>query len=278
MMILALLCLSAFAKTHWYDPIARIVSHETGFDKKLEKSGDRCTADHPNKSSCYTNDACLWCASKMDIEDKCVLKSNAARLPTFMYECDTGKPAVVEPLDVCSAKYTDAVQCDQDDMCTWCESGATGDKCYTTENSKKLPPGVYVCDKSAVVEPLDVCSAKYTDQVQCDDDDMCTWCESGATGDKCYTTENSKKLPAGVYVCDKSAFVEPLDVCSSKYTDQVQCDDDDQCTWCESGATGDKCYLVENAKKLPPGVYVCDKSDAQPAWAKGLEWIHKEMN
>jgi len=34
------------------------------------------------------------------------------------------------------------------------------------------------------------------------------------------------------------------------------------CTWCKCGALPSSCWTVENAKKLPPGVYQCDSLNA----------------
>jgi len=36
--------------------------------------------------------------------------------------------------------------CDSNDACTWCNSAAVKSKCYSKEDAKSLPPGVFECD------------------------------------------------------------------------------------------------------------------------------------
>eukprot|EP01060_Flectonema_neradi_P034808 TRINITY_DN622_c0_g1_i3.p2 TRINITY_DN622_c0_g1~~TRINITY_DN622_c0_g1_i3.p2 ORF type:complete len:154 (+),score=40.57 TRINITY_DN622_c0_g1_i3:102-563(+) len=96
---------------------------------------------------------------------------------------------------------------------------------------------------------------------------VCTWCKCGALPSQCWTLDDAKKLPAGVYVCDKqeelsqlpAIKVEDGDACGNKYTTQSTCDADSGCTWCKCGALPSQCWTLDDAKKLPAGVYVCDK-------------------
>jgi hypothetical protein len=44
----------------------------------------------------------------------------------------------------------------------------------------------------------------------------------------------------------------------SKIASQNACDAADGCTWCRSMAVKSKCYTVEDAAKLPAGVFACD--------------------
>mmetsp|Transcript_23855 Transcript_23855/g.38339 ORF Transcript_23855/g.38339 Transcript_23855/m.38339 type:complete len:248 (-) Transcript_23855:121-864(-) len=70
-----------------------------------------------------------------------------------------------------------------------------------------------------------------------------------------------------------NAFAQQ-DSCQPKYSDQASCDADSKCTWCKAGAVPSSCFEKENAKKLPPGVFVCDsveiaqKKDGPPSWMK----------
>ena len=54
----------------------------------------------------------------------------------------------------------------------------------------------------------DPCHTSHTDQVSCDADKKtgggCTWCKCAALPSSCWTTANSKKLPASVYQCDSA--------------------------------------------------------------------------
>lgn len=38
-----------------------------------------------------------------------------------------------------------------------------------------------------------------------------------------------------------------------------QCDAKSECTWCTNLAVPSECWLISDAKNLPPGVYNCDK-------------------
>ena len=46
---------------------------------------------------------------------------------------------------------------------------------------------------------------------------------------------------------------------SCKYSEQSTCDADALCTWCKCAAVPSSCYLITDAKKLPPSVFACDK-------------------
>merc|ERR1719411_144592 len=46
--------------------------------------------------------------------------------------------------------------------------------------------------------------------------------------------------------------------CHENYGNQSQCDADSSCTWCKSGAVASACYNKDDARSLPPAVFVCD--------------------
>jgi len=87
--------------------------------------------------------------------------------------------------------------------------------------------------------------------------------------------EDAKKLPPGVYVCDKlkeeeepeTIIEEQEEPPSNDHCEPVkssgECDAISDCTWCKNSAVPPECWLVEDAKKLPPGVYVCDKLEEE---------------
>jgi len=53
------------------------------------------------------------------------------------------------------------------------------------------------------------------------------------------------------------------DQCHTTYHDQAACDaQKGVCTWCKCGALPSSCWTVDNAKKLPPSVYICDSLNA----------------
>ena len=49
------------------------------------------------------------------------------------------------------------------------------------------------------------------------------------------------------------------DPCHDAHSDETSCNADGKCTWCKCAALPSQCWTLDNAKKLPPGVYVCDK-------------------
>mmetsp|Transcript_17843 Transcript_17843/g.21674 ORF Transcript_17843/g.21674 Transcript_17843/m.21674 type:complete len:550 (-) Transcript_17843:123-1772(-) len=45
-------------------------------------------------------------------------------------------------------------------------------------------------------------------------------------------------------------------------SDPSSCDNESGCTWCKSAAVPSKCYNKADASRLPPGVFMCDKSQS----------------
>ena len=227
---------------------------------------DACS--EPDEDSCNADAGCTWCKCGA-LPSKCWTLEDSKKLPAGVYICDKtsapSPPAPVAVKDACSESDEDS--CNADAGCTWCKCGALPSKCWTLEDSKKLPAGVYICDKTsappAPVAVKDACT--YSSQDSCDADAGCTWCLCGALPSKCWTLEDSKKLPAGVYICDKTSAPSPpapvavKDACSEP--DQDSCDADAGCTWCKCGALPSKCWTLEDSKKLPAGVYICDKTN-----------------
>ena len=105
----------------------------------------------------------------------------------------------------------------------------------------------------------------------CHTDKDCSWCVSAAVPSSCNTVADAKSLPAAVFQCDNLSEEEEIieepeeieenDPCHGVYTDQSSCDADAACTWCKSAAVPSSCNTVENAKKLPPGVFACDAKE-----------------
>jgi len=52
----------------------------------------------------------------------------------------------------------------------------------------------------------DPCNSKYTSKDACTADSQCTWCLAGAVPSACYTKEDAKALPAGVFTCSSTAL------------------------------------------------------------------------
>lgn len=49
----------------------------------------------------------------------------------------------------------------------------------------------------------DQCKADHGTEDDCNSDDACVWCKCAAVPSRCWSVEDSKRLPAAVYVCDK---------------------------------------------------------------------------
>jgi len=96
----------------------------------------------------------------------------------------------------------------------------------------------------------------------------CVWCKAGAIPSACYTTEQSQKLPAGVFTCDvkDAPETETIEVtieetnCHTDIKDEATCNAASECVWCSSGAIPSSCYSKDQASRLPPGVFVCGQS------------------
>lgn len=102
----------------------------------------------------------------------------------------------------------DESTCDKDG-CYWCKSAAVPSACYTADEVKKLPPGVFACGTSQETllgaDP-DPCNAiKDMDSCAKDTQDGCTWCKSAAVPSACYSADQAKKLPPAVFVCGQAA-------------------------------------------------------------------------
>eukprot|EP00455_Lapot_gusevi_P024968 TRINITY_DN260_c0_g1_i5.p1 TRINITY_DN260_c0_g1~~TRINITY_DN260_c0_g1_i5.p1 ORF type:complete len:159 (+),score=49.90 TRINITY_DN260_c0_g1_i5:67-543(+) len=86
----------------------------------------------------------------------------------------------------------------------------------------------------------------------------CLWCghNTNAIPAMCYSKQESERLPTTAFVCSNSGIQSPVD-CST-LTAQSACDTTPNCVWCKSAAIPSRCYAQDQAKKLPPGVFVCD--------------------
>lgn len=126
------------------------------------------------------------------------------------------------------------------------------------------------------------------DKTACSNDKTCSWCTAGAVPSACYSVEDAHKLPAGVFECDfPEDIVEPVEeiakpveevtqpveevaqpvkdtddddddieaTCNSKKG--TECSNDIGCSWCTAGAVPSSCHSIENAHKLPAGVFDC---------------------
>ena len=102
------------------------------------------------------------------------------------------------------------IECDLINGCTWCKSANFNGSCYTLDDATNLPP-TFSCDKGdsfkerdeliTLLKRTDECS--YGTKTECDANDACSWCKSAAVKSSCHTLEDAKKLPPGVFICDK---------------------------------------------------------------------------
>merc|ERR1719242_1179722 len=118
----------------------------------------------------------------------------------------------------------------------------------------------WVNHKDSPVTDDDPCNGVWTTKDTCDAQDQCTWCLGSAVADACWSIENSQRLPASVWTCDKKPGPPEVD-CNAdpSLKSKDACDAVDKCTWCHSAAAGDSCYATEDAKKLPSAIFQCDK-------------------
>jgi len=124
--------------------------------------------------------------------------------------------------------------------------------------AQRLPTSVFDCDNLSTALYAATCPS-YSTQSDCNADDACTWCQSGAVPSSCYAIETAQHLPSPVFICDKNSFELKADSCPS-YSDSAACDADSACTWCKSGAVPSACYAKETAEHLPSPVFICDNS------------------
>ena len=64
------------------------------------------------------------------------------------------------------------------------------------------------------------------------------------------TIETPKRMLAGL-------LGKTSDECKAAYKTSATCNADADCIWCEAGAVRPACYNVDDAKRLPPGVFNC---------------------
>lgn len=70
-------------------------------------------------------------------------------------------------------------------------------------------------------------------------------------------------------------FGKTSDQCKADHSTQDDCDSDAACTWCACAAVPSRCWSVEDAKRLPAAVYVCDEKqvrDDPPAPTPPPQW------
>merc|ERR1712196_615585 len=112
-------------------------------------------------------------------------------------------------------------------------------------DAKGLPPGVFECGKEEVEvraqddDDDDACKKAHKDQGSCSGDAQCVWCASAAVPSSCYTKEDAKGLPPGVFECGKEEAEvraqdddDDDDACKKAHKDQGSCSGDAQCVWC----------------------------------------------
>ncbi|KAH9257677.1 hypothetical protein BASA81_004135 [Batrachochytrium salamandrivorans] len=102
----------------------------------------------------------------------------------------------------------------------------------------------------------------------CDANPQCTWCESYAIPSACYDLKDASGLPDGVFECHKKSpkqqQQQPPSIAQascSVETSSASCNSNSECVWCESFAIPSKCYSVEDAQRLPEGVFTCAHKD-----------------
>ncbi len=85
------------------------------------------------------------------------------------------------------------------------------------------------------------------------------------------------KFFAAVTLLAFSLPARAQDACNGVYTDQKSCDANSTCTWCKCAAVPSACFEKENAKRLPPGVYVCDSTDEVESFVPEFEAFKKRF-
>merc|ERR1711871_1476807 len=211
------------------------------------------------------------------------------------------KLAAKKPINLGASceSITSQDSCDKNSACTWCKAAAVPSKCYSKEDAKKLPPGVFACDSSLALmapappapKPTPLCFHEE------DTEDHKCFEACNAEGKKFSTKgiENTGKCPGKYNTVDttKTVLQCPDGVTNVRYcaatalnvtiatkgeageamlvatrfgascesiTSQDSCDKNSAYTWCKVAAVPSKCYSKEDAKKLPPGVFACDSS------------------
>jgi hypothetical protein len=79
-----------------------------------------------------------------------IVDSHGADYPDIVGEEDTGGSeqggyGPAPPAKLCHAQTTEDT-CMKHAECTWCKCSAVPSKCYTRDESKKLPPSIFKCD------------------------------------------------------------------------------------------------------------------------------------
>jgi hypothetical protein len=58
-------------------------------------------------------------------------------------------------------------------------------------------------------------------------------------------------------------FKKTSDQCDTEHSAEDGCNADSGCVWCKCAAVPSKCWSVEDSKRLPAAVYICDKKEEQ---------------
>ena len=93
------------------------------------------------------------CTLSQGLKIPCNMLAAAAAL-SLGFAAPLNVTTVVEPPTAATAACGESTQaaCDADAACTWCKCGALPSQCWTLDDAKKLPAGVYTCDKKLATE------------------------------------------------------------------------------------------------------------------------------
>jgi hypothetical protein len=95
-----------------------------------------------NETACLTA-ACTWCACAA-VPSSCTTYGAASKLPQSVFTCGNSSGPIAPGSPICETN-ADSGSCLAATGCNWCKSKAVPSKCFTFDESRRLPPGAFVC-------------------------------------------------------------------------------------------------------------------------------------
>lgn len=184
------------------------------------------------------------------------------------------EPTSTGPTACTSQSSADACAAVKSASCTWCSSTAFKPQCYGAEFAAGLLEPVFTClgdnAREAKALPASISVTLQWDEhatgapvtVKRGDDGSYLLQDLEVPAPAALwspASPNLHTLTVSLVATTAADNGDAAPVNCNKVPTQSACDKLLNCTWCKSGAIPSECYFLAQAKRLPPGVFDCDK-------------------
>lgn len=243
--LVALLCCVAFA--------CGVQAEEASFATMREALADqtcRTAAISPDvcDNAVINGVQCVWCKSAA-VPSACLPASQAAKLPSGVFECDKPKP---KPEPESSSAEITPVKVEHHHQKKEKHSHARPHVPHSQPHNNEHENQVNVVKDCFSVKNKNACDASIVNGT------ACVWCSSMTIPASCLPSDKAAHLPPSVFKCDKPRVTDCFAV-KDKQTCDATTVKGIACVWCKSAAIPSSCVSSDKAAHLPPSVFACDK-------------------